>query len=186
MSLDTILPHRFRPEDLQEASHLAPCAPLQGPFAFRLPSADSVAQESSLADHSSGTASLTAHAAERLAELDAPWRRAAAAAFEAARASYAPYTRSHAGLCLLLRDGALVRGFAIESAAYNPTLSPLHVALIALHSGGGSWQSIASAVLVERPSAPVSYESLARDLLRCIAPKATLLTLHIEAAAASN
>jgi cytidine deaminase len=88
---------------------------------------------------------------------------------------YAP-----AGLALLTSTGRIFSGRSVESAAYNPTMSPLHAALVAAVGsnglgGGGDrqgaggeqeqgqgpegvgWSDISAAVLVERRDAPVQY-----------------------------
>ncbi len=43
---------------------------------------------------------------------------------------YAPYTRCHSGAALVLSSGAVTSGCYIESAAYNPSLSPFHSAVV--------------------------------------------------------
>lgn len=179
VSLDTILPHRFRPEDLHEASERPQprCAPLQGPFEFVLPSSSS--DDTGLVNTAANGSTLqfVPEAVDKLQGLDAIWLRAAETARAAADRSHTFYTWSRAGVALVLRSGKIVRGFAIESAAYNPTLSPLHVALITLHSIGGSWSDIVGAVLVEIAGAPVRYEVLVHDMLGSIAPKAKVYIL---------
>ena len=59
-----------------------------------------------------------------------------AAALAAARASYAPYSRTYAGVGLLLTDGSIVQGRYAENAAFNPSLSPIQGALIMLALAG--------------------------------------------------
>jgi cytidine deaminase len=46
---------------------------------------------------------------------------------------YAMCSQSPSGLALLTADGAVHAGGAIESCAYNPSMSPLQVNLPALH-----------------------------------------------------
>lgn len=72
----------------------------------------------------------------------------ARAALDAANMSYAPYSRSFAGVALRTEAGAFVRGPYAENAAFNPSLSPLEAALSQLNMSGGTWNDIAEAVLV--------------------------------------
>lgn len=100
--------------------------------------------------------------------LDAP-DELAAAALEAANASYAPYTNGYAGVALRTRDGAIFRGSLAENAAYNPSMSPLEAAIVNLVlNGQKSYADIAEAVLVEAASTPVSQEGATRAVLRTI------------------
>lgn len=110
------------------------------------------------------------------------------AALMEAELAYAPYSSSPAGLSLLTSSGEIFSGRSVESAAYNPTLSPLHSALIAAvgsdglkssdEFGGGGWSDIIAAVLIEDPKAPVQYEGLVKLMLGVIAPGARLHVAH--------
>jgi cytidine deaminase len=72
----------------------------------------------------------------------------AAAALVAANMSYAPYSKSYAGVALRTQDGAVISGAYAENAAFNPSLSPLQAALSQLNLQGGAWSDIAEVVLV--------------------------------------
>ena len=72
----------------------------------------------------------------------------AQAALDAANMSYAPYSKSFAGVALRTHDGTIVAGAYAENAAFNPSLSPLPAALSQLNLGGGSWTDIAECALV--------------------------------------
>jgi cytidine deaminase len=72
----------------------------------------------------------------------------ARAALVAADMSYAPYSKSYAGVALRTRDGAVVAGAYAENAAFNPSLSPLEAALSQLNLAGHAFGEIAEAVLV--------------------------------------
>jgi cytidine deaminase len=69
-------------------------------------------------------------------------------ALRAANLSYAPYSKSYAGVALRTTGGAIFAGAYAENAAFNPSMSPLEVALSELNLGGGSFDAIAEAVLV--------------------------------------
>ena len=70
------------------------------------------------------------------------------AALAAARRSYAPYSKAYAGVALRTRDGAITVGAYAENAAFNPSMSPLEVALSQLNLAGGAFDTIEDAVLV--------------------------------------
>ena len=50
--------------------------------------------------------------------------------------SYSPYTRCPSGAAIITKAGEVHSGGYIESAAYNPSLSPFHSAAIAAFAGG--------------------------------------------------
>jgi cytidine deaminase len=70
------------------------------------------------------------------------------AALAAARRSYAPYSKSYAGVAVLTNDGTIASGAYAENAAFNPSISPLEVALSQLNLTGRSFDTIEDAVLV--------------------------------------
>lgn len=70
------------------------------------------------------------------------------AALVAADMSYAPYSKSFAGVAIRTKDGVLASGAYAENAAFNPSLSPLAAALSQLNLSGHSFGEIAEAVLV--------------------------------------
>ena len=57
------------------------------------------------------------------------YQEAVAAALEAARRSYSPYTRCPSAVALIT-PGGIHSGGIIENAAHNPSLQPLQAALI--------------------------------------------------------
>ena len=73
---------------------------------------------------------------------------AARAALVAADMSYAPYSKSFAGVALRTKDGVLASGAYAENAAFNPSLSPLEAALSQLNLARHPFGEIAEAVLV--------------------------------------
>jgi cytidine deaminase len=66
----------------------------------------------------------------------------------AANMSYAPYSQSYAGVALRATDGTVVTGAYAENAAFNPSMSPLEVALSQLNLRGVAFETIADAILV--------------------------------------
>jgi cytidine deaminase len=69
-------------------------------------------------------------------------------ALRAANMSYAPYSKSYAGVALRTKDGRMFIGAYAENAAFNPSLSPLQAALSQLNLARGQWSDIAEVVLV--------------------------------------
>ena len=72
----------------------------------------------------------------------------AQAALQAANMSYAPYSKSFAGVGVGTKDGRTFSGAYAENAAFNPSLSPLQAALSQMNLGGVLWSDITEVVLV--------------------------------------
>jgi len=96
------------------------------------------------------------------------------AALDAARKSYAPYTKAYSGVAIGIRSGRTYRGGYIENADYNPSLPPLQTALVALITAGENYSAISEVVLVEVEGAPISQKSAAEAVLSAIAPAVKL------------
>ena len=74
-------------------------------------------------------------------------------ALAAAEKSYAPYTQNFAGCALETQTGEIYSGRYVESAAYNPSLTPLHSAILWLNMATLEEQpSVQRVALVERPT----------------------------------
>ncbi len=84
----------------------------------------------------------------------------------AAQQSYCPYTHSKAGLVLECQGGQQLTGWPIESSAYNPSLSPLKMALIELHQHGLKLSDIDRIRLVESPTALIPYQPELKAFLK--------------------
>ncbi|KAG4136210.1 hypothetical protein ERO13_D08G266301v2 [Gossypium hirsutum] len=87
--------------------------------------------------------------------------------------SYAPYSGCPSGVALIDVEGKIYKGSYMESAAYNPSLPPVQAAIVAYvaSGGGGGYERIVRAVLVEKSDAVIKQEHTARLLLQCISPK---------------
>jgi len=85
-------------------------------------------------------------------------------AIAGANASYSPYSRSPSAVALQTSRGIYVGRYA-ENCAYNPSLSPLQSALIALHFSHDKISDIIAATLVESSSAQVSQRFVTKNLL---------------------
>jgi len=95
------------------------------------------------------------------------------AATLASALSYVPYTNSPSGVAIRTNDGKIYTGCCLENAAYNPSLSPLQVALVALISDMRPYSDIVDVYLVERPL-NVSQEQTTKMVLQSIAPSVEL------------
>ncbi|GMI92698.1 cytidine deaminase 1 [Hibiscus trionum] len=102
------------------------------------------------------------------------------AALEAANMSHAPYSGCPSGVALLDVEGKIYKGSYMESAAYNPSLPPAQAALVAYVAscGGGGYERIVAAVLVEKEDAVIKQEHTSRLLLQCISPKCEFEVFH--------
>ena len=96
------------------------------------------------------------------------------AGLHAADKSYAPYTRALSGVAVMSSTGVVYHGSYIESAAYNPSLSPLQAALVGMIMAGEKPGNISAVTLVELANAPISQMSASRAVLDGLAPAATL------------
>lgn len=97
------------------------------------------------------------------------------AACAAAQQSYAPYTAAPAGVALRLRSGSIVVGSYAESAAHNPSLSPLAMALSQRIFAGREGDEILAAALVAVGHPLVDHAAVARTLLTAVAPGVRLV-----------
>ena len=92
----------------------------------------------------------------------------------AAKKSYAPYSQNFAGCAIKTADGRMYAGRYAENAAFNPSLSALHTAIIRMTMDQpGAENSIRRAVLVERPTA-ISQRAMCELLLQTVAPNVNL------------
>ena len=109
------------------------------------------------------------------------FRLASDQALMEARNAYAPYTLCPAGASIILYSGKVFSGGSIESAAYNPSLSPFHTAYIAACVGGmKSLGEIKEIVLVEKWGAKVSYENTIKLIMKDASRWAPLTRLGIK------
>lgn len=100
-------------------------------------------------------------------------------ALQAANGSHAPYSGCPSGVALMDCEGKIYRGSYMESAAYNPSLGPLQAAVVAyVAGGGGGYEKIVEAVLVEKTGAKVRQEDTTRLLLRLISPQCAFRVVH--------
>ena len=96
----------------------------------------------------------------------------AGAAVSAARISYAPYTKAHSGVAMMLSDGSVHSGTYMENAAFNPSLPPLQVAFISALNARKALEQIEDVVLVELDTAVISQYPVFEAVIRSFSPKA--------------
>jgi len=91
-------------------------------------------------------------------------------ALSAAERTYAPYTHNFAGCTIQVSDQKIYSGSYVESAAFNPSLSPLHTAIIRMNMDGLKTEgNITRAILVEKPTT-ISQRGVSELLLESFAP----------------
>jgi cytidine deaminase len=110
----------------------------------------------------------------KLALLQSSSDPVATAALDATQHSYAPYSNSPAGVAVRSSHGRIYRGSYIESVAFNPSLSPLQVALAALIAAGETYSAISAVALVEAQGAKISQKAVTETVLRAIAREVQL------------
>ena len=78
--------------------------------------------------------------------MDIDWASLRAAATDAMRGAYAPYSRFPVGAAALVDDGRIVRGCNVENASYGMTLCAECGIVSALHASGGGRLTAVSVV----------------------------------------
>jgi cytidine deaminase len=96
------------------------------------------------------------------------------AALDAARRSYAPYSKSPAGVAIRGSQRRIYQGCYIENVAFNPSLSPLQTALVQLIAAREAYSAISAATLVEVQGAAISQRAVTQAVLASVAPQVKL------------
>lgn len=92
--------------------------------------------------------------------------------------AYAPYSKSPAGICVRTSCGSEFTGWSLESAAYNPSMSPFQCVTARLVACGKLLEDITLVVLIELSNAAVKYESTVLLALAQVAPNARLIVVN--------
>jgi cytidine deaminase len=100
-----------------------------------------------------------------------------AAALDAACRSYAPYSKSPAGVAIRTTGGRIFQGCYIENVAFNPSLSPLQTALVQLIMAGEVCSAISAVTLVEMHGSKISQRAVTETVLAALAPRVELEVL---------
>lgn len=96
------------------------------------------------------------------------------AALDAACRSYAPYSKSPAGVAIRTTGGRIFQGSYIENVAFNPSLSPLQTALVQLIAAGQAYSAISAVTLVEMQGSKISQRAVTETVLAALAPQLRL------------
>ena len=99
---------------------------------------------------------------------------------EAAQKSYARYAGAPSGIALATKSGRIYKGSYIEIAAFNPSLSPLQIALVGLIIAGEDYSAISRVVLTEVNGAKISQRGVTEALLGVVAPGVRLEILNAD------
>jgi cytidine deaminase len=110
----------------------------------------------------------------KLALAGGPSDAVTAAALDAACRSYAPYSKSPAGVAIRTTDERIFQGCYIENVAFNPSLSPLQTALVQCVAAGKSYSEISAVTLVELQGATISQRAVTETVLVSLAPQRKL------------
>jgi len=167
-SLDQLLPAKFGPMDLIEDG---------APFPLLLEAQNNKVKLSHAAKLDLAAAQ---QAAASQGMVDA-MSQAGQVAEQWAQKSYSPYTHSPSGAAIVTKTGKVYGGCFVESAAFNPSLTPFHVAWIAAvtdHVAG--LEEISQVVLAELPDAPVQHAEHIEALLKRLSPAAMVFTVPLE------
>lgn len=97
-----------------------------------------------------------------------------AAALDAACRSYAPYSKSPAGVAIRTTSGRIFQGCYIENVAFNPSLSPLQTAVVQLIAAGQPYSAISAVTLVEMQGSKISQRAVTETVLAALAPQLKL------------
>jgi len=85
-------------------------------------------------------------------------------ALERAKKSFGHYTLSYSGVAIRTKSNKYYTGGYIECCAYNPSLSPIHTALVDLLAHNETFTDIEQIVLVEKQGAQVSQQSILESI----------------------
>jgi cytidine deaminase len=108
---------------------------------------------------------------------------AASLALAEACESYAPYSKCPAGVALITQEGDVHGGGYLESAAYNPSMQALQVAVVdAVIHDMPCCTHVKEVVIAECENLRVQHGPMIRFLLNAIAPDAVVTDLHIKPA----
>ncbi|WP_434360518.1 cytidine deaminase [Parasalinivibrio latis] len=93
--------------------------------------------------------------------------------------SHAPYSKNISGVALRSKSGQVYHGMYAENAAFNPSLPPLQVALIAMNMAGEKLTDVEEAALIEIADSPVSHLQETQGTLETLNPDLVLHYLAI-------
>ncbi|KXF81988.1 cytidine deaminase [Enterovibrio coralii] len=101
------------------------------------------------------------------------------AAMGATNRSHAPYSKNISGVAIRDKQGNIFSGMYAENAAFNPSLPPLQVAMIAMNLADVSLSEIQDVVLVEKANAVISHLQDTQAVLEALNPDIPLAYLAV-------
>lgn len=96
------------------------------------------------------------------------------AALAAANLSYSPYSRYVAGIAFRTSSNRIISGSYFESAAYNPTITPIQSAIVKARLSGESLSGIQDVVFLQTNNEFCDYRKITLEILDTIAPDSIL------------
>ncbi|KAF5833431.1 cytidine deaminase [Dunaliella salina] len=97
-----------------------------------------------------------------------------------AQQCYAPYTECVSGVAILTSAGGVYSGGYVESAAFNPSLTPFHAAWAAAVSDHVLPEQVQEVILTELHSSLVSQRHGVKTLAKKLAPHANFTLLYLQ------
>lgn len=94
--------------------------------------------------------------------------------------SYAPYTNAHASAAIRMTDGKVYAAPYLENAAFNPSLSPIHGAIVRAAFGGYKPKQIQEIIVAQCVDSMIDHRGSAEFVLARIAPEASIRTILLE------
>lgn len=98
----------------------------------------------------------------------------------ATKKSYAPYSKNPSGVVLEFSNSDVVLGSYLESCAYNPSLSPFHMAYAQVALSKRNFSDLKAVYLVEMENAQISHEININSLLQKLAPHAKFYSIKFK------
>lgn len=169
-SLPQLLPYNFSPKDLGCKILLLQNRAESGEPELPV----TLISSSSTSSTSSSTFSSSSSSQE---EEETSWKDLEEKAKTHLDLAYAPHTQSPSSVVIEMKEGGeTFSGVYMENAAYNPSLSPLHVALSQLVASHRSYSDIGRVLLLEKRGAPVSHRHFSQAIVSSISPSALFHT----------
>ncbi len=92
--------------------------------------------------------------------------------------SFSPYSKDPAAVVLVFENGFKIAGFSIESCAFNPSLFPLHVALIQCIFYRLPFDSIMEIFCFHDKNSSLNWEYNVKNISKILAPNAALKVIN--------
>lgn len=104
-------------------------------------------------------------------KIDVGLSELAEVAIEAANSSYAPYSKSPAGIAMSFTDKTIITGSYLENAAFNPSLPALQMALARMTMAAKSPSNIREIAFADTVNSRIDHFSFARDFFKRKVPE---------------